>query len=425
MKRRFVIIGFSMAVFLCIGAYSPVFAQAPIKIGFAHVFSGGMATFGQVAKQGAELAIREINATGGIYGRPVKMVFEDTAVKPPIARKAVEKLVNKEKVDIVIGIVSSAVAKAVTPMMIDLKCPLIITHAMAHEVTGSMCNPWTFRITWNLDQCYKSAALLASELGARKWATVGPNYGFGQDSWKYFTKYLRGMGNYTFDNGIFTPMATKDWKPIFKQLKTTGADGIMLSLWGNNLKDFIRQGQETGFFQGKQILCPVGGSVEIFIALGFLRMPKGLWFGTPYWFEAYDNPYNRKFVEAYRSLSRARVSPSYAAYNAYAAVKMFKAAVEEAGTTNRAAVARVLAGLTLSELPVGKTTFRVGDHQAVYEVAYGVTAARAAKGSKRIRGLDPIRRFSGEQITPTVDLSDCKIAEKKQGTKRIAFPKQE
>ncbi len=180
----------------------PLLASAQgggVRLGLVHVFSGPMATFGQVAQQGAELAVKEINDNGGILGRPVRLLVEDTAANPDVSEKAVEK------VDALIGIVSSAVALRVAPDMVRLKCPLIVTHAMAEEITTTLKNPWVFRLTWNLDQCYYSSALLAKQLGAKRWTTIGPDYGFGQESWKYFKQYRSGLGSYSFDEGVFTP----------------------------------------------------------------------------------------------------------------------------------------------------------------------------------------------------------------------------
>ncbi len=388
-----------------------VSAQEPIKIGFAHVFSGGMATFGQVAVQGAELAVDEINKAGGILGRKVELVKGDTAAKPDVAKAAVTGLVSKDKVDIVIGIVSSSVAKAVTPLMIDLRCPLIITHAMAEEVTGSLCNPWTFRMTWNLDQCYKAAGLVARDLKAHKWTTVGPNYGFGQESWVFFKKYLAGLGTSSFDEGIFTPMATKDWRPVISKIKDSGADGLMLSLWGQNLQDFIRQAKEAGLFDRTKVICPVGGSVEIFVALGFLNMPAGIWVGSPYWFEAYTNDANKRFVKSYEGLSGARIPPWYAAFNSYAAVKMFKAAVEKAGSTDRLAVAKAMSGITVPGLPFGSVTFRKEDHQALFNIVFGKTSGHGAVGYKRMRGLESFRFFTPSEVTPPASEGKCKMQE--------------
>ena len=399
-----------LAAFLVVSSFlATSHAGATIKIGFAHVFSGPMATFGEVARQGVELAVKEINSTGGIKGQTIEVFYADTAAKPDVGVKAIQKLVTEDQVDIVIGLVSSAVAVAATPLMQELRCPLIVTHAMAEEVTGSKCNPWVFRITWNLDQCFKASAALANSLGAKKWAALGPDYGFGQDSWKYFQKYLSALGTFSFEKGEFVPMATSDWKPIIKKLENSGADGIMTSLWGNNLRDFLRQAQEEQFFAKRQVLCVVGGSVEIFTALGFLDMPQGVWFGTPYWYESFENPYNDKFVESYKSLSSSRIPPSYAAYQSYAAVKMLKGAIEKAGSSERAAIAKALSGLTVTDLPVGSTTFRAGDHQAIFDLSFGRTSGRIAKGFKRIRGLDPIRIFLGQEVSPPVSETGCSM----------------
>ncbi|MGO9566559.1 MAG: ABC transporter substrate-binding protein, partial [Desulfomonilaceae bacterium] len=320
-----------VTIFLGLVLASPCLAADPIKVGFVHVFSGPMATFGQVARQGAQLAVNEINGEGGVDGRKIEIIFADTAANPDVAKPAIENLVKKENVSVIIGIVSSAVAKAITPMMNDLKCPLIITDAMSDEVTGSMCNPWTFRITWNMDECYKAAALLAKDLGPKKWTTLGPNYGFGLDSWKYFMKYGQEAGGLTFERGTFVPLGTKDWAQVIGDLKKTSSDdGLMISLWGNDLKTFLQQAHRDGFLKGRTVLCPVGGAVEIFMALGFLDLPPGIWFGSPYWFEAYDNSFNDLFVKAYASFSLSEIPPPYAAYNSYAAVKMFKTAVWKA-----------------------------------------------------------------------------------------------
>jgi branched-chain amino acid transport system substrate-binding protein len=205
-------------------------------------------------------------------------------------------------------------------------------------------------------------------------------------------------------------MSTSDWKPVISKLEASGADGIMISLWGNNLRDFLKQAQEQQFFANRRVMCPVGGSVEIFYSLGFLDMPQGVWFGTPYWYEAYDNQFNDKFVAAYKSLSASEIPPSYAAYNAYAAVKMLKGAVEKARSSERAAIAEALSGLTVTDLPVGPTTFRAEDHQATYDVTFGATAGKPANGSKRIRGLDPIKKFPGWEITPPVSETGCRMS---------------
>jgi branched-chain amino acid transport system substrate-binding protein len=404
-RLRFVLV---LAV-VTVGLAGAAYAQGPVRIGFAHVLSGGMQSFGNVAYQGAMYAVRKINDEGGINGRRVVIVKADTKVKPEVAVQAVRRLVRQEKVDVVMGMVSSAVAKAVTKEMNSLKTPLIVTHAMSNDITGSLCNPWTFRITWNLDQCCKAAALLAHQLGAKTWITVGPDYGFGQETWRRFKYFLGRMGDYKFRPGIFTKLATKDWTSTLERLDRSGADGIMFSLWGSDIVRFMNQARKGGFFRKRtQVIFPVGGAVEVFIGLGFLSNPEGIWYGSPYWYEAYDNQANRDFIKGYLRFMKAGspVHPSYAVYNAYAAIMMYKAAVEKAGGTDKRAVAQAMAGLTVHGLPVGTTTFRKEDHQAMFDVAYGRTKG-VAKGSKRIRGWNPIKLFPGDAITPPASESGC------------------
>ena len=100
----------SFAILVLILSSTIAFAQEPIKIGFLYILSGRVAQFGYIAKQGADLAISEINRSGGINGRPIKAIFRDTKARPETAIEEAENLVNKDKVDALIGIISSRVA---------------------------------------------------------------------------------------------------------------------------------------------------------------------------------------------------------------------------------------------------------------------------------------------------------------------------
>ena len=134
------------------------------------------------------------------------------------------------------------------------------------------------------------------------------------------------------------------------------------------------------------------------------QMPEGVWVGTRYWFDGHDNPINKAFVEAY--LDRYQVPPSYNAEGAYAALYLYKAAVEKAGSTDGEAVAKALSGLTF-DAPNGQITIRAGDHQAVVGPTWGkVGEFDQALG---IRMLDPVRSFKGEEVTPPVSETGCKL----------------
>ncbi|HEC32555.1 MAG TPA: hypothetical protein ENI41_08685, partial [Deltaproteobacteria bacterium] len=110
MKRSQLIFKGILAVLLCLIFFVPVnAAQKPIKLGFVYIMSGPFSTYGQFAKQGAQLAIDEINKSGGILGRKVEAYFEDSTGKPDVAARALKKLVYQIGVDCLIGLDSSGV----------------------------------------------------------------------------------------------------------------------------------------------------------------------------------------------------------------------------------------------------------------------------------------------------------------------------
>ncbi len=391
-----------------VAAAPAAWAAKPVKLGFVYIMSGPFSTYGQFAKQGAQLAIDEINRAGGILGRPVEGYFEDSTGKPDVAKRAIRKLVYQVGVDAVIGLDSSGVAKSVVPGMKELRTPLIITHAATPDVTGKVCNRYTFRISVNINQNCKAAALVAAKSKARVWATVGPDYAFGHQSWEYFRKYLRELRpDVTFlpdDKVAFAPIKTTDFSSYITKIMDAKPEGVFISLWGGNLIDFVRQARDLGFFDGRfDVLMSLGGAVEVLYALKD-KMPEGVWVGTRYWFLANDSARNRQFVDAY--FKRYGQYPSYNAHGAYAAVYAYKAAAEKAGSTDKEAVVDALEGLSL-EIPVGTITLRKGDHQALTPATWG--RIRHDKAYP-IPVLDPVRVFPADQVTPPVSETGCNLA---------------
>ena len=386
---------------------APVMAQKPIKLGFVYIMSGPFAAYGQFAKEGAQLAVDEINKAGGINGRQVEAYFEDSTGKPEVAIRAIRKLVFQEEVDCLIGLDSSGVANTVAPSIPQFKTPLIITHAATPDVTGKNCNKYVFRISVDIAQNLKAAALLAADTDVKKWTTIGPDYAFGHQSWEFFEKYMKELKPDAAMAGenevIFPPFKTTDFSAYINQAMQSDADGFLISLWGGNLIDFVRQATQMGFFDGKRtVLATLGAATEVLSALGD-KMPLGIWVGSRYWFLANDSKMNRAFVEAYKG--RYDNYPSYNSQGAYGAVYTYKAAAEKAQSAEKEAVIQALEGLTL-ELPVGRITIRPGDHQAVTDVTWGQTAADPEYD---IRILKPFRVFEGEKVTPPVSETGCNL----------------
>jgi len=279
---------------------------------------------------------------------------------------------------------------------------------MTPDVTGKICNPYTFRVSMNGPQNVVGAAILAAEMKARKWTTIGPDYLFGYQCWEYFQKYLKvKRPDAVFapqPETYFPPVTATDFSAEIKRIMKSDAEGILCSLYGGNLSDFIRQGAEMGLFkQDRVFLMNLAYSAEVMLGLG-LGMPQGLWLSGLYWHEQNNSPENKRFVAKYRG--RYKFWPDYNAEGAYVGIKAYAAAVQKAGSTDKQAVIKALEGLSL-DTPAGRITIRPGDHQAIMDGCWGVTADYDPK--ERCRILKPMRIFKGEDIIPPVEDTGCTL----------------
>ncbi len=386
---------------------SPALAQRPVRLGFVYIFSGAFASYGESARQGALMAVEEINRRGGINGRLVITWFENSRSLPDTAKHAIKKLVREKQVDCLIGIDSSTVAQHMAPVVAHLKIPLIITNAATPEITGPLCNRYVFRVSANLPQSIKAAAILAAGSGPGTWSTVGKENIYSIESWSYFKKYLQDLNpdikTLPAETAVLIPSRKKDFTPYIETALSQGADGILVTLWGGYLRRFITQANAMGMFTGsRRVLFTMGASMDNLTGLGD-NLPENFWVGAPYWFLANQSDLNKQFVANFHT--RFETFPSHQAHGAYGAVYAFKAAAEKAGSTEKEAVAAALEGLTV-ELPGGRTTFRPEDHQAVTDLWWGRTFKDPAYP---MRILKPLKRFRGADITRPVAETGCKL----------------
>lgn len=401
LKTLIATLGATGALMLAPGAL----AQDEIKIGGLYILSGSAASYGEFASQGMQLAIDEINEQGGVNGKPLSLLMEDTQGKAATGIQAARKLVYQDDVSVLVGLDSSGVALGLIPVLEELETPLIITHAATPHATGKLCNEYTFRISVNENQNMRAAAEIAAESGAKRWTTIGPDYAFGHESWELFSEYLKELNP---DVEIMTDVAfprfgAEDFTPFINNIMEHDPDGVLISVWGGDMVNFVRQANNLGFFdKGYEIMFTVGAATEVLSALGE-QMPEGVWVGTRYWYDSHDNARNKKFINDYRE--RYGTVPSYNAEGAYSAVYAIKDAVEKANSSDPKAIAEALVGLTV-DTPAGPRTFRVGDNQALIGPTWGVTGEMNTEDG--IRSLTNVHNFDGESVSLPLERTECK-----------------
>ena len=158
-------------------------AADPIKVGVVTPLSGSYAPIGKQVRWGAELAVKEINAAGGVKGRPFELLFEDEEANPPVAVRKSEKLLQQDKVDLLTGTVNSGSTLAVGQLAERNNRILVTTVSYAPSITGAQCNPNVFRV--NANAFMQSNALtswLTKNVSGKRYFFIGPDYEMGRST---------------------------------------------------------------------------------------------------------------------------------------------------------------------------------------------------------------------------------------------------
>ena len=349
-----------LAGVLTLGVAGTAMAQDPIKIGVDTPLSGTYAGIGQQVRWGYELATKEINAKGGIMGRQIKLVFEDTEAKPTVAVQKAEKLFEVEKVDFLVGTVNSGATLAVGQVADRAKKLMATSVSFADAITGAKCSPNVFRVNAKAGQ--QSAALaawLAKTHPKAKVFYLGPDYLMGRSTVAAFKKNAERVGATTLGE-VFAPLGAKDYTQYFGQIRAAHPQVLYTSVAGNDTVRLFTQMQEFGLLKGLTVLGASGTvTAQNIKAIG--KAANGYTTGVGYSAEI-DTPANKTFVKAFRAAYKT--DPDLYGADSYGLIYAYKAAVEKAKSTDTDKVRAALSGLTW-DTPQGKKTIRAGDHQAM------------------------------------------------------------
>ena len=244
--------GLIAAVALGLGAVTAVSADS-IKIGEINHYKR-MAAFANPYKNGITLALEEINAKGGVLGKDLEFIFRDDQGDPGEAVKIAEELMTRDGAVMLAGSILSNVGLALASFAAEKHYIYLASEPLADALVWESGNDYTFRLRTST---YMQAAMLAgaaAKTGAKRWATIAPNYAYGKDAVAAFKKALTAI-----DPDV--EFVTEQWPALFKidagaevqAIERAKPDAIFNVTFGGDLAKFVREGNTRGLFEGREM----------------------------------------------------------------------------------------------------------------------------------------------------------------------------
>ena len=327
-------------------------------------------------RNGATLAVEEINAAGGVLGKKIEIVSRDDQGKPAEAVKLADELVNREKVVAISGTLFSHIGLALTSFAGQKKVLYLAAEPLADAITWAKGNNYTFRLR---PSTYMQADMLAAEaakLKLKRWATIAPNYAYGKDAVKAFQETLKAR-----QPGV--EFVGSQWPGLFKidagaevqALAAAKPQGIFNVTFGGDLAKFVREGKTRGLFKKAKVIGLLTGEPEYLDPLKG-DAPVG-WIATGYPWADIPNPEHKKFVASYQK--RWKDYPRIGSIVGYNTMLTLAAAIKRAGKTDTESLVKAMKGLDVST-PTGKIHIRALDHQSTMGAYVGTIALKNGKG---------------------------------------------
>jgi branched-chain amino acid transport system substrate-binding protein len=327
-------------------------------------------------KKGWQLALEEINAAGGIDGRPLAVVSREDGGTPGEAVRVAEELIAREHVALLMGTFASHVGLAVSNLAAHRKVVFIAAEPLTDKIVWENGNRYTFRLR---PSTYMQVAMLIPEavrLHKRRWAIVYPNYEYGQSATASFKKLLAAaQPGVDFVAEQAPPLGKIDAGAVVQALADAHPDAIFSSLFAADLQKFVREGNVRGLFRDTAVFNLLAGEPEYLDTLK-QETPPG-WWVTGYPWRQIDTPAHRAFLAAYRV--RWSDYPRLGSVVGYTALYSAANALRKAASTDSEKLVAALEGLHLNT-PFGPIEYRALDHQSTMGAYVGKLARREGEG---------------------------------------------
>ena len=315
--RTKVILGTSLCVLFA--SFSGAAFAEKTKIGMITTLSGGGSSLGKDVRDGFQLALKLSD------NKEIELLVEDDGRKPAKAVQIADKFIQKDKVDILTGIIFSNLAMAVIPPAVKKDIFYISPNAGPSALAGKGCHENSFNVAWQNDNLHETMGNYANSAGHKNTYILAPNYPAGKDALTGYKRFYKG----NVAGEIYTKLGQKDYAVEIAKIKSSGADSVFFFLPGGMGIAFMKQYSQSGskipvmgpafsFDQG--ILGAVGDA-----ALGVKNSSQ--------WNKDIDNPANKTFVDSYTA-EYGRL-PSLYSSQGYDAANLILSALKKSPVSNK------------------------------------------------------------------------------------------
>ena len=344
-------------------------------------------------KKGIELAVEQVNESGGIHGKKLEVILRDDGGNQGSAIREAQSLITRDKVDLLAGSFLSHIALALADFAQQKNIFFLAGAPLTDKMVWENGNRYTFRLR---DSTYMKVSMLLDDavaLNKKRWALVYPNYEYGQSAVESFKTVMKErQPDVEFVLEQATPLNKIDAGSVVQAIADAKPDAIFNVLFSTDLTKFVRAGNTRKLFDNVSVVSLLTGEPEYLDPLGE-DTPKG-WIVTGYPWYAIDTPEHKAFLEAYQA--KFNDYPRLGSIVGYMMVQSLEAGLKKAnGVTDPETLIEAFKGLELST-PLGPITYRDIDHQSTMGAFVGRTDVQDGKGV-----MVDIRYVDGKDVQPS------------------------
>jgi ABC-type branched-subunit amino acid transport system substrate-binding protein len=364
--------------------------NGPIKIGMPLALTGALGSVGQQLKRGAELYVKLQNAKGGILGRPIVLLIEDTAGNPANCVRKAQEMVERQNCRLLTGITLSSEALAVVPKLAEWDTVFISSDNGDGRLTAESFVPNFFRANISGPMGTRAVSLYLRSGKAQKFYALGLDYAWGHNSVQVFEDEVK-KSKKDFLGKVFAPTGTKDYSSYITKIRQSGADAVFLVLQGDDNNAFLSQSQQYRLPEKVRLLTEIVDLASI-RAVGDAAL--GLIGSSRYSF-SYDYPLNNEFVALWKKEHDGALPDTFEGEQ-WQCMKVLEAGITKAGGIEAAKLRPALEDIEIESVK-GKVHIRKCDHQGVQQ-GFMVEVVKQDGFATPIPKV--IATFPGESTTP-------------------------